>query len=59
MKREFEEYGPVKKVRLVHDTKTGKPRGYAFIEFDKERDMRSTYKNSIIFATHNFRFYFI
>eukprot|EP00026_Physarum_polycephalum_P007173 Phypoly_transcript_07230.p1 GENE.Phypoly_transcript_07230~~Phypoly_transcript_07230.p1 ORF type:complete len:299 (+),score=50.32 Phypoly_transcript_07230:72-968(+) len=44
LKREFEEYGPVKKVRLVHDTKTGKPRGYAFIEFDKERDMRTAYK---------------
>jgi U1 small nuclear ribonucleoprotein len=44
LKREFEEYGPVKKVRLVHDSKTGKPRGYAFIEFDKERDMRTAYK---------------
>ena len=27
------------KVRLVENTKTGKPRGYAFIEYDKERDM--------------------
>lgn len=44
LKREFEEYGPVKKVRLVHDTKTGKPRGYAFIEFAQERDMRTAYK---------------
>lgn len=41
IKREFEEYGPVKKVTLVKD-KEGKSRGYAFIEFEKEKDMRST-----------------
>ncbi len=41
IKREFEEYGPVKKVTLVRD-KEGKSRGYAFIEFEKEKDMRST-----------------
>lgn len=41
LKREFEEYGPVKKVCLVKD-KDGKPRGYAFIEFEKEKDMRCT-----------------
>ena len=28
-------------IRLVENTKTGKPRGYAFIEFEKERDMHS------------------
>jgi U1 small nuclear ribonucleoprotein len=44
IKREFEEYGPIKKVRVVTDIKTGKPRGYAFIEFEKERDMRTAYK---------------
>jgi hypothetical protein len=41
LKREFEEYGPVKKVTLVKN-KDGKSRGYAFIEFEKEKDMRST-----------------
>ena len=50
MKREFEEYGPVKKVRIVHDTKSGKPRGYAFIEFDKERDMRSMFTHHYSFS---------
>ena len=50
MKREFEEYGPVKKVRIVHDTKSGKPRGYAFIEFDKERDMRSMFTHHSSFS---------
>lgn len=44
LKREFEEYGPIKKVRVVHDVKSGRPRGYAFIEFEKERDMRTAYK---------------
>lgn len=43
IKREFEEYGPVKKVTLVKD-KEGKSRGYAFIEFEKEKDMRTAYK---------------
>ncbi|KAH3766745.1 U1 small nuclear ribonucleoprotein 70 kDa [Pelomyxa schiedti] len=44
LRREFEAYGPVNKVRLVMDTKTKKPRGYAFIEFEKERDMRTAWK---------------
>ena len=53
LKREFEEFGRIRhvsfmsiikiytsyQVRLVENTKTGKPRGYAFIEYDKERDM--------------------
>jgi len=43
LKREFEEYGPVKKVTLVKN-KDGKSRGYAFIEFEKEKDMRNAYK---------------
>ena len=28
------------KIRIVTDTKTGKPRGYAFIEFEREKDMK-------------------
>jgi len=32
-------------VRLVKD-KDGKPRGYAFIEFEKERHMRTAYKQA-------------
>jgi len=38
--REFENYGTVKSIKMVKD-KAGKPRGYCFIEYEKERDMRS------------------
>lgn len=44
LRREFEEYGPVKRVRIVHDKTTGKPRGYAFIEFEHKSDMKEAYK---------------
>ena len=33
-------------MRIVKDTKTGKNRGYAFIEFSSERDMKEAYKYS-------------
>ncbi|KAG8195597.1 hypothetical protein JTE90_017895 [Oedothorax gibbosus] len=45
LRREFEIYGQVKKVSIVHD-KSGKPRGYAFIEYDRERDMHTAYKHA-------------
>jgi U1 small nuclear ribonucleoprotein len=45
LKREFEIYGPVKKVRIVTD-KNGSPRGYAFVEFEKERDMKTAFKQA-------------
>jgi len=45
LKREFEEYGPIKRVRLVKD-KEGKSRGYAFIEFEKERHVKTAYKQA-------------
>ena len=41
--REFEHYGPVKDVKLVRD-KEEKSRGYAFVEFEKEDDMRRAYR---------------
>ena len=44
LKREFEEFGPIKKVNMVND-KDGKPRGYAFVEFERESDMRTAYKH--------------
>ncbi|PRW61455.1 U1 small nuclear ribonucleo isoform A [Chlorella sorokiniana] len=44
LKREFEEYGPIKRIRLVHDKNTGKPRGYAFIEYEHKDDMKQAYK---------------
>ena len=44
LRREFDSYGPIKSIRMVHDQKTGKPRGYAFIEYEHEKDMHSKYK---------------
>ncbi|KAL8044871.1 hypothetical protein ABFX02_08G074700 [Erythranthe guttata] len=46
IKREFEAYGPIKRVRLVTDTESSKPRGYAFIEFVHTRDMKAAYKQA-------------
>uniref|UniRef100_T1IHG7 U1 small nuclear ribonucleoprotein 70 kDa n=1 Tax=Strigamia maritima TaxID=126957 RepID=T1IHG7_STRMM len=46
LKREFEVYGTIKKITLVSDVKTGKMRGYAFIEYKHERDMRSALKHA-------------
>uniref|UniRef100_A0A336K613 U1 small nuclear ribonucleoprotein 70 kDa n=1 Tax=Culicoides sonorensis TaxID=179676 RepID=A0A336K613_CULSO len=46
LRREFEVYGPIKKILLIHNTDTGKPRGYAFIEYEHERDMHSAYKHA-------------
>ncbi|CEP16905.1 hypothetical protein [Parasitella parasitica] len=42
---EFELYGQIKKVRLIRD-KEGKSRCYAFIEFEREKDMRAAYKDA-------------
>ncbi|KAL4386280.1 hypothetical protein GQ457_09G010000 [Hibiscus cannabinus] len=46
IKREFESYGPIKRVRLVTDKSTNKPRGYAFIEYMHTRDMKAAYKQA-------------
>nr|CAH7729677.1 unnamed protein product [Callosobruchus chinensis] len=46
LRREFEVYGPIKKIVLIHNTVNGKPRGYAFIEYEHERDMHSAYKHA-------------
>ncbi|KAH3877615.1 hypothetical protein DPMN_001490, partial [Dreissena polymorpha] len=39
IRREFEVYGPIRKIKLTTDKIGGKPRGYAFIEYEHERDM--------------------
>jgi RNA recognition motif-containing protein len=44
LKREFEEFGAIKSLRVVHSATTGKPRGYAFIEYHSSRDMKNAYK---------------
>lgn len=39
LQKEFEMYGPISRIRVVTDKK-GKSRGYAFVVYEKERDMR-------------------
>uniref|UniRef100_A0A8C5MPQ4 U1 small nuclear ribonucleoprotein 70 kDa n=1 Tax=Leptobrachium leishanense TaxID=445787 RepID=A0A8C5MPQ4_9ANUR len=39
LRREFEVYGPIKRIHMVYNKRSGKPRGYAFIEYEHERDM--------------------
>ncbi|KAF2290724.1 hypothetical protein GH714_015177 [Hevea brasiliensis] len=46
IKREFESHGPIKRVRLITDKVTNKPRGYAFIEYMHTRDMKAAYKQA-------------
>lgn len=45
--REFETFGPVKDIKLVTvkgGEKDGKSRGYAFIEYEQEEDMKRAYR---------------
>jgi len=46
LRREFDQYGPIKSIKVAHNTKNGKPRGYAFIEYESEKDMHSAYKHA-------------
>lgn len=39
LRREFEMYGAIERVRIVRDKKD-KSRGYAFIVYERERDMK-------------------
>ena len=41
--REMETFGPVKFIKLVTD-KDGKSRGYAFVEYENEEDMKRAYR---------------
>lgn len=41
LRREFEGFGSIERVRIVRD-KNGRSRGYAFIVFERERDMKGT-----------------
>ena len=42
--REMEVFGPIKDLKLVVDSKTNKSRGYAFIEYEREDDMKRAYR---------------
>lgn len=39
LRREFEIYGTIERVRIVKDKK-GRGRGYAFVVYERERDMK-------------------
>jgi len=56
IRREFESYGPIKTIKMVHDKDTGKPKGYCFIEFEHERDMHCKYIN-LHFQSHKINNY--
>ena len=45
LRREFESYGTIRNIVVVDD-QDGKPRGYAFIEFEKEEDLMNAFKKS-------------
>ncbi|KAI9241626.1 MAG: hypothetical protein BYD32DRAFT_38971 [Podila humilis] len=45
LRREFSMYGQIENIRVVKD-KDDKPRGYAFIEFEREKDMKAAYKDA-------------
>lgn len=46
LQREFGRYGAIERIRLVACRETQKPRGYAFLVFERERDMRAAYKDT-------------
>jgi U1 small nuclear ribonucleoprotein len=43
LKREFERFGPVRKVCIVKEREKEQPRGYGFIEFERERDLKAAF----------------
>lgn len=45
LRRDFEHFGPIRSLRLVTD-RQGKSRGYAFIEFEREKDLKLAYKEA-------------
>ena len=42
--REMETFGPVKDIKLIKDKLTGKSKGYAFVEYDNEEDLKRAYR---------------
>ncbi|KAH8928431.1 hypothetical protein BT69DRAFT_542491 [Atractiella rhizophila] len=44
LRREFEMYGPIEKLTIVKD-KNNKSRGYAFILYEREKDMKGRFPN--------------
>ena len=55
LKKEFEIFGHVKTVRIVRHHTTGKSKGYAFIEFQRERETDSKQLFSALILTVQMR----
>ncbi|KAJ9094427.1 hypothetical protein QFC21_005966 [Naganishia friedmannii] len=45
LRREFEMYGKIERIRIVQDKK-GKSKSYAFVVYERERDMKAAYKDA-------------
>ncbi|KAH9727748.1 U11/U12 small nuclear ribonucleoprotein 35 kDa protein [Citrus sinensis] len=46
LRKAMSKYGRVKNLRLVRDIVTGASRGYAFVEYETEREMRRAYEDA-------------
>ncbi|CAD8080782.1 unnamed protein product [Paramecium primaurelia] len=47
LRKEFEEYGPIKSIRIIRDSTQDKPRGYAFIEYESKNSVKQAYKYAV------------
>lgn len=45
LRHEFEQYGAVRSIRLVEDSE-GKSRGYAFVEYEHESDLKTAFRHA-------------
>eukprot|EP00485_Elphidium_margaritaceum_P016502 CAMPEP_0202727328 /NCGR_PEP_ID=MMETSP1385-20130828/185065_1 /ASSEMBLY_ACC=CAM_ASM_000861 /TAXON_ID=933848 /ORGANISM="Elphidium margaritaceum" /LENGTH=360 /DNA_ID=CAMNT_0049393567 /DNA_START=53 /DNA_END=1135 /DNA_ORIENTATION=- len=46
LRKEFEQFGRIRHVRLICDSNSGKSRGYAFIEFERSADLKEAYQHA-------------
>lgn len=46
LKTHFKKFGHIKNIRVVRDIVTGFSKGYAFVEFEREKDAHRAYKDS-------------
>lgn len=46
LEREFGRFGPIERIRIVRDKNTNKHKGYAFIVYEREKDMKAAYKET-------------
>ncbi|KAI9428742.1 U1 small nuclear ribonucleoprotein of 70kDa MW N terminal-domain-containing protein [Lactarius indigo] len=53
LRREFEIYGTIERVRIVKDKK-GRGRGYAFVVYERERDMKGYSDLAVFLVTRTF-----